>query len=116
MAEPFSVRKMFNLSPEGWYKAFGIGWRLFLVVIVIVIIIAGGVTIKNFFFPKPSQNIHQPSVVALPFSTIEQGAIDQRSTQILMEEKSWEAGVGGGVVTYDNKAGTMLGGWIKKKW
>lgn len=116
MAESFSIRKMFNLSPEGWYKAFGIGWRLLLVIIVIIIIAAGAVTIKNFFFPKPAQNINQPSVVALPFSTIEAGAVDQRSTQILMEEKSWEAGVGGAAWTYDNKLGSMVGGWVKKKW
>jgi len=99
---------------KDWYKALGNGWRLALIGIVLILIIAGGITIKNFLFPKPSQNVNKPTAVALPFSKVDK--IDQTSTQILMEEKSWEAGVGGGVITYDNKAGMAVGGWVKKKW
>lgn len=104
----------FGEGAKDWYKAIGNGWRIFVLSVFALLLIAGFLWVKNFLFPKPGQNINKPSVVALPGSKIEK--VDQTSTQVLMEEKAWEAAVGGGVMTFDNKAGTFLGGWVKRKW
>lgn len=99
---------------EDWYKALGNGWRIVVIGILALLLIAGGMQVWNFFFPKKSGNINKPTAITLPFSRV--GNIDQTSTQVLIEEKSWELGLGGAAITYDNKSGLVVGGWVKRKW
>jgi len=116
--EKVDFKKFFQgfVFPVEWWKAISLGLKILFILLLILIVVFGAKNIWNFFFPGPAQNVNKPRVVALPFSTIEPGSIDQRSTQILMEEKTWEAGVGVGVLQYDNRAGSFVGGWVKKKW
>jgi hypothetical protein len=60
-----------------------------------------------------ASNIHKPTCTVLPFAKVEK--LDQTSTQVLIEEKTWEVGLGGGILNWDNKSGMFAGGWVKKK-
>ncbi len=99
---------------QDWWKALGLGARFIIIGSAALLVVLGAMNVWNFLFPKPSQNINKPR--ALVIGKAEAGAIDQRSTQILIEEKKWELEVGGGGFTYDNKLG--VAGWakIKRKW
>jgi len=66
------------------------------------------------FFRKVPQNVSNQKVVVTPFAKVDK--IDQSSIQVMVEEKTWELGIGVGAVTYDNKSGAMAGVWVKKKW
>lgn len=66
------------------------------------------------FFRKTPQNVSNQRVVVTPFAKVDK--IDQSSIQVMVEEKTWEMGVGVGAVSYDNKSGAMAGVWVKKKW
>jgi hypothetical protein len=90
-------------------------WLSYVVItIVFILLILGLLALWRFFFPKPSQNVHKPVAIAL--GKVEKEAIDQRSTQIMVEkEKPWEIGLGAGGLVYDNKTGGMVGAWIKRK-
>ena len=95
---------------KDWYKALGNGWRIAVIVTLGAFLILG---IRGCFVKQP-QNINKPHVIVTPFAKVEK--IDQTSTQISMTEKTWEAGLGGGAITYDNKSGVGVWGWLKKKW
>ena len=84
------------------------------ITLVCLLLFAGGVSVWNWIFPKPDKQINNPHVTALPGSHI--GKIDQTNTQVLLDEKPWEVGLGVAGVRYDNKDGALVGGWIKRKW
>ena len=89
-------------------------WAVYvLVTIGAVLLLVGGVSLWRFIFPKPTQQVNKPTAFAV--GKVEKGAITQTSTQISLDDKSWEVGLGGGGVTYDNKSGIIIGGWVKKK-
>ena len=99
---------------KDWYKALGNGWRIAAIGVVVILLVAGGMQVWNFFFPKKSGNVNNPHTVVLPFAKVDK--IDQTSTQVLIEEKAWELAVGAAGITYDNKSGLLVGGWLKRKW
>jgi hypothetical protein len=69
--------------------------------------------VKNVFFPSKSIT-NKPHAIAI--GHVEAGAVDQRSTNIVVEkEKAFEVGAGGGVMRYDDKDGAFFGGWGKWK-
>ena len=108
MSAGYDIKRVFEP------KTLKITANIAIIVIVVVLVLSGAYNLYRFFFPRPNKMTNNPKVTALPFSKIDK--IDQTSVQIQMEEKPWEAGVGGGVLTYDNKAGSILGGWVRRKW
>ncbi|MFA5133078.1 MAG: hypothetical protein WC444_07165 [Candidatus Paceibacterota bacterium] len=111
----FNLKYLFvGSGTEDWWKALGSLIRIIAMVSLAVLLVLGALNVWNFFFPKPSQNIHRPSTIVLPGAKVDK--IDQSSIQVMVEEKTWELGVGAGGITYDGKSGLFLGGWIKKKW
>ena len=114
MADKFDLKYLF--TGEGlkdWYKALGAGWRLVVIFVAIVTIVTGVRSVIGWFV-KPQQNINKPSVIITPFARVDK--IDQTSTQISMNEKTWETGLFGGGVRWDNKDGVFFGCSIKKRW
>ena len=108
VVEPFDIRKFFSgfINPTTWSKAI-----IFLVMGAVIVVVIVGV--KNLFFPNKSIT-NKPH--ALVIGKAEKGAIDQTSTNIVVEkEKSFEVGIGVGVVRYDDKDGGIVGGWGKWK-
>lgn len=99
---------------EGWkdfFKAWGLGWRLILTFLILFFLASG---IKGCFLKEP-KNINKPKVTVLPGAKVEK--IDQTSTQINFErEKTWEAGIGVGMLNFDNKTGNGGFVWLKKRW
>jgi hypothetical protein len=97
---------------KDWWKAAGNLWRGLAIIAGLVAFTVGAQTVIGWFI-KPQQNINKPTVVVTPFSRVDK--IDQTSTQISISEKTWEVGVGGGGLRYDNKDGICAFGWVKKK-
>jgi hypothetical protein len=56
--EKFSIKKLFDLSPMGWYKVFGLSIKIG----VAILIIFGAIGILNKFFPRQSDNINTPEI------------------------------------------------------
>jgi len=108
MSTGYNIKRAFEA------KTLKITANIVIIVIVGVITLSGAYNLYRFFFPKKQRMTNNPKVTALPFSKIEK--IDQTSTQILLEEKSWELGMGAGGLNYDNKAGSIVGLWVKRKW
>ncbi len=97
---------------EDWWKALGLGWRLLVIGVGVIVLLSGARTVVGWFI-KPQQNVNKPTVVVTPFARVDK--IDQTSTQISMNEKSWELSLGMGVMRYDNKDGVIVGATIKRK-
>ena len=107
--EKFDIKKFLTgfINPTTWSKT------------VVYMVIAGCILfilfcIKNTFFPNKSIT-NKPHAVAI--GKVEAGAIDQRSTNIVVEkEKPFEVGAGVGAGRYDDKDayGGMI--WGKYKW
>jgi hypothetical protein len=100
--EPFNLKKFLLgfVNPTTWSKT-------------VVYLIIGGlivfmlICVKNFFFPTKSIT-NKPH--ALVIGKAEKGAIDQTSTNIVVEkEKPFKVGAGAGVMRYDNKDGAVFG-------
>ena len=105
--EAFDIKKFFSgfINPATWSKSI-----VYLVMICAILFIA--YAIKNTFFPSKSIT-NKPH--ALVIGKAEAGAIDQTSTNIVVErEKPFEVGVGAGVVRYDQKDGYF--GGVFGKW
>ena len=98
---------------KDWWKAWGTGWRLVVTILIVVLLLTGAVRVYSFIFPKAKQNVSQQRIIALPGSTI--GAVDMKTIQVSVEEKTWEVGVGGGVLNYDSKNGAAAFGWVRKR-
>jgi Na+(H+)/acetate symporter ActP len=106
--EKFDIKKWFSglINPVTWGKSIQ-----YLVMICAVLFVA--FAIKNTFFPTKS-NVNKPVTIVTPFAKVEK--IDNTSTQISVEkEKSFEVGVGAGVLRYDQKDGYFGGAWGKWK-
>lgn len=84
----------------------------FILGAVVIGIIA--LTIWKAWFEKKPANVSNQRVVVTPFAKVEK--IDQSSIQVMVEEKTWELGIGVGVLNYDNKNGAFAGVMIKKRW
>jgi len=105
---------IFGEGAKDWWRSAGDGIRLALIIAVIMGVILVGINIWNFFMPKPAQNVHKPTVVVLPGAKVDK--LDMSSTQLLVEDKPWEAGIGGGAITFDNKNGAFMGAWARRRW
>ena len=107
MAEPFDPKKFVKgfIDPTTWSKSI-----VYLIMICAILFVV--YAIKNTFFPSKSIT-NKPH--ALVIGKAEAGAIDQTSTNIVVEkEKPFEVGVGAGVVRYDQKDGYF--GGVFGKW
>jgi hypothetical protein len=105
--EPFSWSK--------WFAGFfnGVSWaKEIKTTLIIVGFFIAGSFIYHLFVREP-QNVNKPRVIVTPFAHV--GSIDQTSTQVSMNEKSWEASIFGGGFTYDSKLGMFGGGSLKRK-
>lgn len=86
-----------------------------LITIIGVVLVVGGVSLWRWVFPKPEKQTNAPKVtgLVLPGGKVK---IDQTNTQVSLDDKPWEVGLGGGGLTYDNKTGVFVGGWVRRKW
>ena len=108
VVEPFDIRKFFSgfINPTTWSKAI-----IFLVMGAVIVVVIVGV--KNLFFPTKSIT-NKPH--ALVIGKAEKGAIDQTSTNIVVEkEKPFEIGGGVAAGEYDNKKAYGAMFWGKWK-
>jgi len=105
--ETFDIRKWITgfVDPKTWGKSV-----VYLVMAGCILFVL--VALKNTFFPNKSI-VNKPHAVAI--GSVAAGAIDQRSTNIVVKDSDWEVGLGGGALTYDNKSGAFGGGWVRKK-
>lgn len=94
---------------EDWWKALGLGWRLIVFGVFIFFLISG---IRGCFVKEP-KNVNKPHVVVTPFAKVEK--IDQSNVQVSIDEKTWEVGIGAGALTFDNKNGGLIGGWVRRR-
>lgn len=110
MSEPFDIKKYILgfFSPTTWAKT-----TVYLIIGTIIFFML--LCVKNFFFPKPKQQVNKPVTVVLPFGRVEKGGIDQSNTQISLDEKLNEVGIGVGGLRYDDKDGAFAGVWYKRK-
>lgn len=82
MDKPKGFDLKYLLVGEGakdWYKALGNGWRILVLFLLGLVLVVGIVSIKNALFPKPGDNVHKPTFIALPGSTV--GNVDLHSEQ-----------------------------------
>ena len=56
--EAFSIKKLFDLSPIGFTKVIGLGFKA----LILALLVLGVVWVKNFLFPTPSTNINKPVI------------------------------------------------------
>ena len=108
MSEPFDIKKFLGglVKPENYYKTI-----IYMVIGGIILFLL--VCVKNFFFPNKSI-VNKPH--ALVIGKAEKGAIDQTSTNIVVEkERPWEVGGGVAGITYDNKNGGIAGVFVKRR-
>jgi len=111
MADPIPVVNIVErLLSTDTYKKYAV---YVLITVITFLLFCGGFALWRFFFGKPNKQINKPVAVAI--GRVEKGAIDQTSTQIQLNEKDWEIGVGAGGLQYDNKNGVCLFGFVKKK-
>ena len=109
MAEKFEIKK--------WLSGFtsSVSWgKDIKTLVTIALILIGVYSLWFTFFRKEKTQISSQRVITTPFSHVDK--IDQSSVQVRIEEKTWEAGIGVGVVNYDNKSGAFAGIMVKKKW
>ena len=112
MADPIPVVKVADrLTSLETYKK----WAIYVgITCLALLLIIGMVSLWKFFFPTPDKQINKPTAVILPGATVKK--LDQSNTQVLVDEKPWEVGLGVAGIRYDNKDGALVGGWIKRKW
>jgi len=111
---PVKVKERLT-SPDTYKK-----WLVYVLITVgTLILLAGvislGINVKDFFFPKPDKMINKPHFTSI-LSKVEKDAVSQDNIQVLVTEKAWEVGGGGGPVHFDGKDGWIALGWVKKKW
>lgn len=104
---------LFGEGAKDWWRSAGDGIRLALIIAVIIGVVLVGMNIWNFFIPKPAQNVNKPTAVVLPGARVDK--LDMSSTQVLVEDKPWEIGIGGGLMRYDNKDGAIIGAWGRRR-
>ena len=81
------------LSPDTYKKyAIYVG-----ITIIAVLLVVGGISLWRWIFPKPEKQTTSQKVTITPlsFSKVEKGGVTQTSTQIQLNEKNWEVGLGG---------------------
>ena len=80
MAEPFSVKKLFDMSPVGFYKVIGLAIKA----AIILLIILGILWVKNLLFPPAPGNVNQPEIHVADGGTLHY-SVDQHSD----EKRAW---------------------------
>ena len=108
--EKFSLAKLVDFSPLGWYKVAGIGIKAGIVVLILI----GCLSLWRFFFPAADKQINRPRTYVLPGAKVDK--IDQSNVQVLLEEKKWAISLGGGALRWDNRDGAFAGFWVTRKW
>ena len=92
-------------------------WVVYVgITLAAILLISLGFKLWNFIFPKSDKQVNNPRTTVYPFGKIEKGGVDQSNTQVLVDEKPWEAGAGVGGFRYDNKDGYGIMLWLKRKW
>ena len=80
MSEPFSVKKLLDLSPLGFYKVFGLAFKAALVVLLLL----GLMWVKNLLFPAAPANVNQPEI-----HVAEGGSLHYEVKQQSKDERAW---------------------------
>ena len=78
--EKFSITKLFDLSPVGWYKILGLAIKL----IIGIIIVFGILGVINKFFPRQPDNVTNPAINVASGGTSNYTVIQQSE-----KEKKW---------------------------
>jgi len=78
--ERFSIKKLFDLSPVGFYKVFGLAFKAGL----ILLIIFGVIWVKNLLFPPAPSNVNQPEI-----HVAEGGTLNYTNTQTSEKKRAW---------------------------
>lgn len=80
MSEKFSINKLLDFSPVGWYKVFGLALKG----VVAVLLILGLLWVKNLLFPAAPANVNNPEI------TVEEGGqVTYNVTQKSKDERAW---------------------------
>jgi hypothetical protein len=96
---------------EDWIKASSRLFKIFLVGVLIIVLLAGLFQLKNLLFPKPSDNIYKPVVIALPGSKVDK--IEQKSEQtIINQTRRLHLSVGGGLYGTKESGGAFVGAMV----
>jgi hypothetical protein len=80
MPENFSIKKLLDFSPIGFYKVIGLSIKAG----VIVLVIFGVLWIKNILFPAPSSNVNQPEI-----HVATGGTLNYAVTQQAEKKRAW---------------------------
>ena len=84
MTERFSIRKLLDFSPLGWYKLIGLGIKLIIGIILVLGLIAGVQGILHKFFPPAPANVNQPNI-----SVEEGGTANYTVIQQSEKKRAW---------------------------
>ena len=102
MSELFSIKKLLDFSPLGFYKVIGLSLKF----AVIVLIILGVVWVKNTIFPSAPANVNQPEINVASGGTLEYKVIQnpKKKTEYFAggfgssdKDGDWRAGLFGGI-------------------
>lgn len=80
MAEHFSLKKLFDLSPLGWYKLVG----MCIKILVLLLIISGLRYGWLKLFPPPPANVNKPEIHVEPG-----GTLNYEVNQTSEEKRAW---------------------------
>ena len=103
--EKINIKKLFDFSPLALTKSIGILIKVVFLVLLILCITGGMMSVYRFFFPKPTQNINQPTFTGDNISY----------TNIQNDEKLNEIGIFAAPIYYDDKVGGIVGLEFKRR-
>lgn len=106
--EKINIKKLFDFSPLALTKSVGILIKVVFLVLLILFVGAGIRSVYTFFFPKPTQNINQPT-----FHVAQGAMVEYKNVQ--NEEKLNEIGVFGGPIRYKDETGWFAGLEFKRR-
>ena len=78
--ERFSIKKLLDFSPIGFYKVIGLSIKAG----VIILIILGVVWVKNLLFPPAPSNVNQPEI-----HVATGGTLHYQVTQQSEKKRAW---------------------------
>ena len=74
------MKKLFDLSPMGYYKVFGLAFK----VSVLLLVVLGILWVKNLLFPPAPANVNQPEI-----HVAEGGTLHYNVEQNAKKERAW---------------------------
>lgn len=78
--ERFSIKKLFDFSPIGFYKVIGLTIKAGLILLIVM----GVLWVKNLFFPPSPANVNQPNI-----SVASGGNLTYQNVQNSEDKKAW---------------------------